>query len=123
MNPSKNTLTLGVILMALAVIIEAFGAHALKAILEANQRVSTFELAARYHIYHALGILIVGLLEQNKTLKISILLMILGIAFFSGSLYVLALTGQKWLGAITPIGGFCFIFAWGLFAWNMLKKK
>ncbi|GAB4337693.1 MAG: DUF423 domain-containing protein [Flammeovirgaceae bacterium] len=122
MKPSKNTLIVGAVLMALAVITEAFGAHALKPILEANQRTNTFELAARYHIYHSLAILVFGLLETNKLLKISVFLMISGILCFSGSLYVLSVTGQKWLGAITPIGGFCFIFSWGLFAWNMLKK-
>lgn len=110
------------VLIALAVIAEAFGAHAFKEILLANQRTETYELAARYHFYHAFGILIISLIEFQKN-KLTILwTMLLGIVFFSGSLYVLSLSGQKWLGAITPVGGFCFILAWLITSLELFKK-
>lgn len=111
----KNILTAGVIFAGTAVALGAFGAHALKDLLEKLGRSDTFELAVRYQFYHALALLAVGLIKQfnpSKKLGIAALLFIFGILFFSGSLYVLSLSGERILGAITPIGGVLFMAGW-----------
>ena len=111
----------------LGVMIGAFGAHALKATLEANGRTDTFETAVKYHFYHALGLLVIGILQiqfpDNKLLVKSGLLMWIGVLIFSGSLYVLCLTNLTFLGAITPLGGVGMIAGWALFAWAVGKRK
>ena len=93
----------------------AFGAHALKATLEANQRVDTFELASRYQFYHALALLMLSILMihyKQVYLIYAAYGFIIGILIFSGSLYILALSNKGWLGAITPIGGVAMIAGW-----------
>ena len=110
----------------LAVAIGAFGAHALKAMLVAAGREDTFELAVRYQFYHALAMLIVGLLSRNnssKLLQYSSLFFLLGILIFCGSLYILCLTNRGWLGAITPVGGIGFLAGWILLAVAMVKES
>jgi uncharacterized membrane protein YgdD (TMEM256/DUF423 family) len=111
----------GAILMALAVALGAFGAHGLKARLDAYQ-MSVYEKAVFYHFVHGLGLLIVSFLPKTGTFSEFATswvfgLLLAGIVLFSGSLYVLAVTGNRALGAITPIGGVCFIAAWVLLAW------
>lgn len=109
-----------------AVAIGAFGAHALKPVLAAAGREDTFELAVRYQFYHALAMLLMGLLArdiQSKRLGTSALFLLMGIFIFSGSLYVLSLTGLKWMGAITPIGGISFLAGWILLAVAVAQKK
>ena len=99
----------------LAVVIGAFGAHGLESILIENNRVETFETAVQYHFYHTIALLIVAVLLQNKAsicLNWAAILFSLGILLFSGSLYILALSNFTVLGAITPLGGLCFIAAW-----------
>jgi uncharacterized membrane protein YgdD (TMEM256/DUF423 family) len=111
----RATLIAGIITAGLAVAIGAFGAHGLKAILEINQRADTFELAVRYQFYHAFALMINGLLMNpfsSGKLKTASLFFVVGIVIFSGSLYVLSLTGNTILGAITPIGGIGFIAGW-----------
>src|SRR5688572_16360120 len=111
MNQRKS-LFWGAVIGGAAVAIGAFGAHALKAMLVAAGRENTFELAVRYQFYHALAMLIVGLLGshiQSKYLNFSAICFLAGILIFSGSLYVLCLTGISWLGAITPFGGISFL--------------
>ncbi|MDZ7683335.1 MAG: DUF423 domain-containing protein [Fodinibius sp.] len=82
--------------------------------------IEIFETGVQYHFYHAIGLLIVGMLAQylpsSSLLKWGGWLMIGGILIFSGSLYTLAISGIRWLGAITPVGGLCFIGAWILVA-------
>jgi len=109
----KLLLTLTAVLGALAVAIGAFGAHSLESTLEANGYVDTYETAVKYHFYHVLAALIVliGLPESKWKLR-SCLLFLVGILLFSGSLYTLSITGVKWLGAITPLGGASFILGW-----------
>jgi len=106
----------GAIFGALAVGIGAFGAHGLADMLEAHGRTDTFETAVKYHFYHAIALIIVGLIGHfpysPKWLKWSAYGFIAGILIFSGSLYVLSLTGITWLGAITPLGGVAFILGW-----------
>jgi uncharacterized membrane protein YgdD (TMEM256/DUF423 family) len=100
---------------AVSVCIGAFGAHALKPSLLESGRLETFELAVRYQFYHALALFGVGILLQQRdarALHYSALFFLLGILFFSGSLYLLCFTGIGILGAVTPIGGIFFILGW-----------
>jgi uncharacterized membrane protein YgdD (TMEM256/DUF423 family) len=102
----------------LSVAAGAFGAHGLKARL-APDLLTIFETGARYHMYHALGLIAIGLVAQAKPsplLSGAGWAMLAGILLFSGSLYALALTGVRALGAITPIGGLGFLAGWALLA-------
>lgn len=121
----RSILLTGAALGGLAVAIGAFGAHALKAKLAETGYADTYELAVRYQFYHALALLLTGLLMQNvpsKAFAYAGLLFLLGVIFFSGSLFVLSLSGLKVLGAVTPIGGLCFIAGWCLLLAGILKN-
>ncbi|MFV0377684.1 MAG: DUF423 domain-containing protein [Mangrovibacterium sp.] len=110
--------------LALAVIFGAFGAHALKAKIS-PELLQVYKTGVEYHVYHALGLLLIGVLAlqmPSKKLRLAALFLFTGILLFSGSLYVLALTGERWIGAITPLGGLSFISGWLLLAWSFLKK-
>jgi uncharacterized membrane protein YgdD (TMEM256/DUF423 family) len=116
----KVFLLTGAILAALAVILGAFAAHSLKSQISADY-LTIFETGVRYQMYHALGLLMLALFMNqlsiiNFTMLISGIGFISGIIIFSGSLYALSLTGIKWLGAITPMGGVAFIIGWICFA-------
>jgi uncharacterized membrane protein YgdD (TMEM256/DUF423 family) len=115
----KIFFTIGSIAMALAVALGAFGAHGLKNLLT-EEMLDIFETGVRYHFYHAIGLLLLGIIAQylpnSAMLKWSGWLMVGGIIIFSGSLYLLSSSGIRWLGAITPIGGLCFIASWILLA-------
>lgn len=122
MNP---WVLLGALNAFVAVAAGAFGAHGLKARLS-PELLAIFETGARYQMYHALGLLLVGVLvhlRPSTTLTAAGWAMQLGIALFSGSLYVLALTNARWLGAITPLGGLAFLSAWALVATAALRAK
>lgn len=100
----------------LAVMMGAFAAHGLKQVLDAYS-LGLVDTAARYQMYHAIALVIVGVIStvpqlSRRWLKLSAVAFILGIVLFSGSLYLLALSGIKWLGAITPVGGVAFILGW-----------
>lgn len=114
----KLFLILGSIIMALGVMLGAFGAHGLKNILS-EEMMEIFSTGIEYHFYHAIGLLIVGITAQylpnSNLLYWSGILMVAGIIIFSGSLYLLSTIGIRWLGAVTPIGGICFIVSWILF--------
>jgi uncharacterized membrane protein YgdD (TMEM256/DUF423 family) len=117
----------GAILLALAVMLGAFGAHALRGWLDAYL-MGVYEKAVLYHFVHALGLLIVSLLPKAGALSESAAawvcgLLLAGIVIFSGSLYVLAITGFRVLGAVTPVGGASFIAAWLLLAWMLVRNK
>lgn len=115
----------GIILGGLGVVIGAFGAHALKDILTSTGRGETFELAVRYQFYHAFAVIIAGLLlnqYNSKHIRQAALSFTAGVVFFSGSLYVLSLTGKTFFGAITPIGGLFFIIGWALLLAGVYKK-
>jgi uncharacterized membrane protein YgdD (TMEM256/DUF423 family) len=104
----------GALSAGLAVAAGAFGAHALKTRLSADM-IAVFETAARYQMYHALGLCAVaGALARwpAPPVRAAGWLFLAGTVLFSGSLYLLALTGTRWLGAITPLGGLCFIAGW-----------
>jgi uncharacterized membrane protein YgdD (TMEM256/DUF423 family) len=112
---SRATLfAVGAVLAGIGVAFGAFGAHALEARLTA-ERLQTFETAVRYQMLHALAILAAALLGGERA-SLAGLLFVAGIALFSGSLYLLVLTGVRWLGAITPLGGVAFIAGWGVLA-------
>ena len=122
---NRKFLIAGALFAAVAVICGAFGAHFLKAKLTAES-LQTFETAVRYQFYHAIALLIAGILYASfpgKLLRWSGNLFIAGIILFSGSLYVLcSLSSMKWVGAVTPIGGLCFITGWVLLAAACAKK-
>jgi uncharacterized membrane protein YgdD (TMEM256/DUF423 family) len=115
----KLFLVLGALAAMLAVILGAFGAHALRAKL-APELLAIYQTAVQYHFWHALGLLLIGVvaihMPTSLALKWAGWMMLAGIVLFSGSLYVLALSGARWLGAITPLGGVAFILSWGLLA-------
>jgi uncharacterized membrane protein YgdD (TMEM256/DUF423 family) len=111
-------IVLGAVSAFLSVAAGAFGAHALKARLPADLLI-TFETGARYHMYHSLGLIAIGLVAQlrpSPLLSSAGWAMVAGIVLFSGSLYALALTGIRILGAITPLGGVGFLAGWALLA-------
>jgi len=121
---SKLFLSAGGFMAFAAVALGAFGAHALKARLSAEM-LAVWHTGVEYHMFHALGLLAVGLvtvqLPESILLKSSGWLMLAGILLFSGSLYALALSGERWLGAITPVGGIAFLAAWVLFVVAVLR--
>jgi uncharacterized membrane protein YgdD (TMEM256/DUF423 family) len=94
----------------LAVALGAFGAHGLKGTLDANDTVAIWQTAALYHLVHSAVLLLISLQEPVRLLAWR--LFAAGVLVFSGSLYTLALTNVKWLGAITPIGGLCLLGGW-----------
>jgi len=113
---SKTILLSAAILLVLAVAIGAFGAHALKPRLT-EEMMQVYKTGVEYHFYHALGLLLIGIFSTawpSGWLNWSALLIGLGIILFSGSLYVMAITGIKWVGAITPLGGLSFTSGWVL---------
>lgn len=121
---SKPILMTAAVFLALAVAIGAFGAHGLKSHLSAEM-IAIYKTGVEYHFYHALGLFLTGVLSflmPSKLLKWSAIFLAAGIVLFSGSLYVLAITGIKWLGAITPLGGLSFIAGWVLLFVAVLKK-
>lgn len=116
---ARVILTVGAMAAFLGVALGAFGAHALRAELS-EQLLSTWETAVHYHLVHALGLLVVGLTLLHSgsapMLRWSAGFMLAGMVLFSGSLYLLCLSGVRWLGAITPLGGTALLVAWALFA-------
>jgi len=114
-----NWTAIGSVCLGLAVILGAFGAHGLKDKLDPYS-MGIYEKAVFYHFIHALGILIASQMQRTQWVCG---LLFFGILIFSGSLYALAISGVRILGAITPIGGVCFIAAWFLLAWVNLNRK
>ena len=121
-----NWSAIAAIFLALAVGLGAFGAHGLRSRLN-PEMMDIYKTAVLYHFLHALGMLIVSLLPKTGTFPESgadtiCWLLLAGILISSGSLYLLALTGTRALGAITPIGGVAFIAAWVLLAWKLMRR-
>ena len=114
---------LGAVFAFLGVALGAFGAHALRERLGAGD-LATFETAVRYQLIHALGLVAVAWIHTrwpSAGVTAAGWLMAAGIVLFSGSLYLLVLSGQRWMGAVTPLGGVAFLAAWGLVAWRVLR--
>lgn len=119
-----NWSSVGAILLALAVMIGAFGAHALQGRLDAYSK-GVYETGVMYHFFHALGLLVVSFLPRIGALSAPragwvCALLLAGVVLFSGSLYALAISGVRMLGAVTPFGGLAFIAAWVLLAYWLL---
>ncbi len=118
---ARSCLIIAALALAAAVALGAFGAHALKGRL-AVESLAVYQTAVQYHFWHALGLLGVALLMRqspgDKPLTWIAWLLIAGLLLFSGSLYLLALSGVAWLGALTPLGGAAFIAAWLGLAWR-----
>ncbi len=113
----------GAINGALAVMAGAFGAHGLKAKLT-PELLATWNTGAEYHMYHALALVLAGIIagaQPAGAVNTAGVALTVGIVLFSGSLYLLALTGVKTLGAITPVGGVAFIVGWLALAYAALK--
>jgi uncharacterized membrane protein YgdD (TMEM256/DUF423 family) len=113
--------------LGLAVMLGAFGAHGLRGRLDAYA-MGIYERAVFYQFIHAMGLLVVPILVRTNALRpaagtLVCALLLAGIVFFSGSLYLLALTGTRWLGAVTPIGGLCFIAAWLVLAAALVRGQ
>ena len=121
---TKFFLFLGSVNMFLVVVLGAFGAHGLKERLS-PEMMAAYQTGIQYHFYHAAGLLIVGILsffpQMSSLIRWSGFLMVVGIVIFSGTLYLLSVTGARWLGAITPVGGTAFVVAWFLLAMACLK--
>jgi uncharacterized membrane protein YgdD (TMEM256/DUF423 family) len=116
---------LGALLACLAVGAGAFGAHGLRGRL-APELLEVFETAARYQMYHALALLAaawVGERWPGASAQVAGWLFLLGIVLFCGSLYLLSLTGVRWLGAVTPLGGAAFLAGWLALAWAIWHGK
>lgn len=121
---NKFFLLSGSVMGLLGVAIGAFGAHALKAMLEAAGRADTFETGVRYMFYHAIALVLVGILSKEfpgNTLYWSGNAFILGTLIFSGSLFLICFTGINVFGAVAPIGGTLLIIGWALLFWSVLK--
>ena len=121
---ASASIGIAAILGFVAVAFGAFGAHALRARLSPDM-LAIWKTANEYHFYHALALLLVGVLaRQAPTINYGVpaACFLIGTLIFSGSLYVLALTGMRWLGAITPIGGLLFLAGWAWLAWIAMRS-
>ena len=120
---SQGFLALGAGLALLAVAAGAFGAHGLEGRLTADGQ-ATFATAVDYHMYHAVALLLVGLLVGRFSRRLLVWagwFFVTGTVLFSGSLYLLALTGARWLGLVTPFGGVCFLIGWFCVFWTFYR--
>lgn len=124
----KVLLIIGALNGALAITLGAFGAHGLKSRLDAAM-LGTWSTASEYHFLHAIALLLIGILAKqyrngdNVSVEFIVAgwMMFAGMLVFSGSLYTLVLSGHRWLGAVTPLGGITLIMAWLLLAWALYK--
>ena len=121
----RRVFAMGAVLAGLGVVFGAFASHALKARLS-PQLLVTFETGVRYQMYHGLGLLAVAWAIHTwpeRRLAPAAAILLAGTAVFSGSLYLLVLTGRGWLGAITPFGGVALIAGWVLAAWRVVARN
>lgn len=122
---AKRALVTGSAMLALAVLIGAFGAHGLKNLVEADKLV-TFETGVRYHFYHGFGLMLVGLVQQNfqaLNLNVSIWSFVVGTILFSFNCYFYVLTGMKVFAMIVPVGGLLFVLGWMVMMIKILKLR
>lgn len=126
MTMNNLFLAIASILAGLAVIGGAFASHSLKSILT-DYALSIWETGIKYQMYHSIGLFLIAILMKGEKmssvwLNTAAFAFMVGIVLFSGSLYALSLSGIKWLGAITPLGGVAFIFGWGCLAFFAFKS-
>lgn len=126
---NRNSVLLGAILIVVGIILGAFGAHALKEVLNSDQ-LASFETGVRYQMYHGLALLILGFNADKfqSSLKVVTIFILVGVVFFSGSIYLLALqsimdANLRFLGPVTPIGGLLLIISWGLLIVKIITNK
>jgi uncharacterized membrane protein YgdD (TMEM256/DUF423 family) len=123
---SRIFFVLGAVNAFLCIVLGALGTHWLKAMLTPDM-LTSFQTGVQYHFYHAIGLILVGLtidrFPRVRTLQLSGILMMLGIILFSGTLYVISLTGWKGLSMAAPLGGMSYMSAWLLFAYSTWKNK
>ena len=126
---NKQMAIVSVLLIALGIILGAFGAHGLKQVVS-PEKVASFEVGVRYQIYHGIALLILSLNASKieGTLKVFLAFILGGILFFSGSIYLLALNDLlgadlSFLGPLTPVGGVLMIAGWGVLVRQLLKMK
>jgi uncharacterized membrane protein YgdD (TMEM256/DUF423 family) len=121
----KNFISLGSLNSAFAVILGAFGAHALNSKIP-PEALDIFQTGVQHHFYHSLGLILIGIViriaKSSTALFVSGWTMLTGIILFSGSLYIISITGIQSIGIITPIGGILFIVSWVLFAIETVEK-
>jgi uncharacterized membrane protein YgdD (TMEM256/DUF423 family) len=120
MNGDRLVLTTGALLAGIGVALGAFGAHGLRNVLE-PAALGWWQTAVDYQMWHAIGLLAIGALGR-PSLRTPALSIAIGTLVFSGSLYLMALTGLRWLGAVTPLGGLLMIAGWAILAWRVLKS-
>lgn len=121
---NKLFLQVGSLFGAVGVMVGAFGAHALKPMLMASGRFETFETGVRYQFYHAIALVLIGILSKhisNKTLTYSGYCILAGVLIFSGALYTICFTGLNVFGAVAPIGGTLLVIGWLLLFWSVTK--
>lgn len=124
-NPINLIIAFGAFNAFIAVAAGAFAAHGLRDVLS-PEYLSTFKTAADYQMMHGIGMILIGLISRqnpNRCNFAAAAFMLLGIILFSGSLYLLTLTGIRWLGMITPLGGTCFLIAWLTLGFTFLLSK
>jgi uncharacterized membrane protein YgdD (TMEM256/DUF423 family) len=122
----RRCLVAGALLMALGVLLGAFGAHVLQSQLE-PRHFASFQTGVQYQVMHAFGLLVVGLVarltSETARLRWSARLMLAGIVFFSGAIYLMTGGAPRWLGMVAPVGGVSFMAAWALLAWHALSPE
>ena len=127
---NKITLSLGAIFGALAIVAGAFASHSLKMYLTESS-LSIWQTAVKYQMYHSLALILIAIAMERSIpisfwLKVSTIAFTIGVILFSGSLYILSLTGISWLGIITPFGGLSLISGWiclAIFPWRVSEQK
>lgn len=122
---SRRLIAVGCILAGIGVAAGAFGAHMLKTMLEPPM-LAAYDTGTRYQMYHAFGMILAGMaarLYGDPRVVTAGWIFAVGMVMFCGSLYGIALAGQKWLGPITPLGGLTFIIGWGLFGWRLWRGR
>ena len=120
MSPNERLpLLAGALLAALGVMLGAFGAHGLRSALT-PEALGWWQTGVQYQMWHAVGLVAVGAARLPGT-RLAVWLLTLGTLVFAGSLYVMALTGMRWLGAVTPFGGLLMIGGWLVLCWRLLR--
>ena len=123
---ARGCLVAGAVLMALGVLLGDFGAHGLQGQLSPRQ-LASFQTGVQYHMVHAMGLLAVGLVAcatgVSTSLRWSARLMLVGIAFFCGSIYLMTAGAPRWFGMVAPVGGVSFMAAWALLAWHAYSVR
>ncbi|WPU66428.1 DUF423 domain-containing protein [Peredibacter starrii] len=122
---AKKSLVIGSMFLCLGVLVGAFGAHGLKNIVSPEKLV-TFETGVRYHFYHALGMILIALVQQtfqNLRLNVSYYSFFVGILLFSCNCYFYALTDIKTFAMVVPLGGLMFVLGWGALTFQALKLR